>query len=982
MNFNYENINAYGVWWCKNKTKDDKGAQDLVINSAPDSHIIIKSYTHKYGHIFADIAPLKILDLIKYDFNLMEIITKPKHKVYFDIDAKTETINKESYRTFVLNEINQLFPNAEIAVSGSENDYKYSYHITLNNYMCFDNNDKLRLKNIVKYLKNKIIDIDDKIYTKNRCMKFINQSKPITKEQPLKRIQKIILNDDPKKHLITYFFNENAFKLSDVKFNDDVKEFLHILDQNAPLNVSNLPKIEKKALKINYDAVRKNINIDDVEKLTPLDLLSLAPLNAEFNHNYTFFIMLFCFNNGLTIDNYLSWYKQKTEDQNKHINKVHVWSTLGKYKAVDLKMMRNLLSVYYDDFKKYRELEKFNNLMNINEYKQYFVYNEKIEQSCYNVPEKNIYFNYGMGAGKTTETINFIKKQSNKTFLFISPNITLSRSLYFRLKKDNITIDHYDITYKKKKEKMKESNNLIICINSLHYLKNKTYDYIICDEIETTLNKWFDNKTLNDNHIQSMEAWEIFINLFKSSQKNIYLDAFMTNLSLNFINSVENNLSLKIYRRIEEKSTKKIIKVDDFQKMLKLIMTKLNNNKKLFIFYPYNNGNNQAESMEGLKTMIEEQTNKKGISYNADVDDINIKNLDDVENAWANIDFVITNSKITVGINYESNDFDDIFLFIAGFSSPRDVIQASARCRSIKSNNIYINFLNTFNTNTTFTPKSYLMYKDDIYDALTKDIITEKMAPIKGSFYKFCKIAGYTMNIMDIDEELNELNELNINELLCESNFKLDFSNIKTITDHEAFYIQEKQMTNEQTHEEKQQLKKYFFLKKFINTNNTEMLEYLFNNNYSTFIDAIINERSNIFNITIFDKIKNLNEWAGFFPNDEEIKKIKFDDDILDLIFSENSGWVFNKLSRKSKPHIILKSIYKKIFNKEIIQSKCDKSKNYTFLIKDNTRTIYDYCIKNLKAINTNETQKEKIYIDTSKLDIFINDDEEDDETI
>ena len=68
---------------------------------------------------------------------------------------------------------------------------------------------------------------------------------------------------------------------------------------------------------------------------------------------------------------------------------------------------------------------------------------------------------------------------------------------------------------------MNESNNLIICINSHHYFKTKTYDYIICDEIETTLNKWFDNKTLTDNYIDSMQSWDLFVNLFKKAQKNI-----------------------------------------------------------------------------------------------------------------------------------------------------------------------------------------------------------------------------------------------------------------------------------------------------------------------------------------------------------------------------------------------------------------------------------------------------------------------------
>ena len=77
-----------------------------------------------------------------------------------------------------------------MAISGSENEYKYSYHITLNNYMCLDSDDKNILKRIVKYIKTVFTDVDISVYSKNRTMKYLNQSKSITKEQPLKRIQK------------------------------------------------------------------------------------------------------------------------------------------------------------------------------------------------------------------------------------------------------------------------------------------------------------------------------------------------------------------------------------------------------------------------------------------------------------------------------------------------------------------------------------------------------------------------------------------------------------------------------------------------------------------------------------------------------------------------------------------------------------------------------------------------------------------------
>ena len=54
---------------------------------------------------------------------------------------------------------------------------------------------------------------------------------------------------------------------------------------------------------------------------------------------------------------------------------------------------------------------------------------------------------------------------------------------------------------------MSLAKKLSVCINYLHYLNKNRFDIIIYDESDTTLNKWFDNKTLNDNQIKSIESW-------------------------------------------------------------------------------------------------------------------------------------------------------------------------------------------------------------------------------------------------------------------------------------------------------------------------------------------------------------------------------------------------------------------------------------------------------------------------------------------
>ena len=57
---------------------------------------------------------------------------------------------------------------------------------------------------------------------------------------------------------------------------------------------------------------------------------------------------------------------------------------------VDKYNMLSMLSVYYPDLRKYRQLEKINNLLNISQYKQFIHYSETIKQEFYQSEQKNI----------------------------------------------------------------------------------------------------------------------------------------------------------------------------------------------------------------------------------------------------------------------------------------------------------------------------------------------------------------------------------------------------------------------------------------------------------------------------------------------------------------------------------------------------------------------------------------------------------------
>ena len=90
--------------------------------------------------------------------------------------------------------------------------------------------------------------------------------------------------------------------------------------------------------------------------------------------------------------------------------------------------------------------------------------------------------------------------------------------------------------------------------------------------------------------------------------------------------------------------------------------------------------------MQELALKIEEQTNKKGVFYNAVSDDAVVKELIEVNKNWTKYDFIINNTKITVGVNFDQKYFDRVYLFIAGFNLTRDIIQVSRRCKTLNDN--------------------------------------------------------------------------------------------------------------------------------------------------------------------------------------------------------------------------------------------------------------------------------------------------------
>jgi hypothetical protein len=187
----YKNISAEG------------GAMLQAINKANDTDVILHSQTTKLGRMWGYTNTTNFLKLLEKNNGLYEVITKFPHKVYFDIDEDEKQENVCEYIEKVKHIILTYFPNAEMAISGSNTETKSSLHIILNNYTIHNEAERIYMRQLVKYISlNVLASFDWKVYTKNRNMKCINQGKLDG------RLQEIIENTDCKAHCITNFLND------------------------------------------------------------------------------------------------------------------------------------------------------------------------------------------------------------------------------------------------------------------------------------------------------------------------------------------------------------------------------------------------------------------------------------------------------------------------------------------------------------------------------------------------------------------------------------------------------------------------------------------------------------------------------------------------------------------------------------------------------------------------------------------------------
>ena len=932
------------IWKVAFYKNDDSngGAMKVAINKSledcrqtsniccqPLANIVIHSHTKKHGRMWGYTTPEYLLKLLEKNYGIYEVITKFPHKVFFDIDGKTDRQHTdaefENWMNKKINYLSTIFTDPIVSVSGSNTENKMSIHITFSNYLIRDEEDRKRMKYFVKYIRDNIDkEFDHTVYTKNRNMKAINQSKEDG------RIQKIVMNEDYKSHCITCFIDEKLC-LPLPEFPVEVQEEILIAKSKKTFDLGTLPKLNL--------VCPDNI---DLSSITSEEVLSLLPNNSSCDFAYRHLVCRFCYTNNIDFKMFFAWIVKRFSDAGSKYSEADKlaqwtshWKNIHKFPPATIDNLMPVLKCFYPHIAKDIHFRKFSQTFEIPPDNIRKI--ETINSDCFAAPEKSLIFNVGMGGGKTEQTISSLKFAPN--FIWIAPNRALGTNTKKRFEDKNIDVAHYDSfkTYQKKQGVMKNEQKIIVCLNSIHYLTDTKYKIVVIDEPETLLDKFLGDFLEGDNHYK-MQIWKNFISMLQNAERVILLDAFITSKTINLIKQIGG--SYVIYQRICEPQTRVVKYMDDDKSMLQDIINNINKGSKCFIFYPYKKNTCKFSSMENIYNVIQASTGKQGTYYNADVDDKVKSGLKDVNTAWGKEDFVITNNIVTCGVNYENRDYDYVYIFVASHNTPRDIIQVSYRIRHVGSGLIKICYMGKMNQLNTWLNDCHKM-NSQIYTNLYNDILIEKKAPIKRAIQLFCVKANYKQTTDDF--KINQQIENDLKKMLENQNASMTYESIRNIDPGESQIIEDLCFAQQATMWEKFMLNKFYFKKSFLSTADESTLAEIWNDNYFFFfkrLSSVLLDENHIFR-----EIASANQLATLFPID--VQKIKLTEAMKDRIFKEFSFKFITKLSSTTK---IVKEIYNTYFGKQIIQTEYDNSvnQNIKYIVDEKVYEYDDFAKNNL----------------------------------
>jgi hypothetical protein len=766
-----------------------------------ENEILIHS-KYKGEYLFGKVNRDKFPTLVSKNRSIYETIySEYPRRLYIDVDG----INSDCL-TKAKEVLYKVFPqNVRMAISGSVGEKRgkpfYSYHIVLPDIV-FKNLEEMKTSGFHEFIKSQADKetngIDKCVYGNTQQFKAVNQSK-----HKSNRIQNIIENDNVEDHIIQVFNKTpNAMNFKN-KFAQHIKF-----------------EIKKTNLKAYKSGKKTGITGFTLEDIVPLENIPIPNIDFQFDPAVKILnhipnrkgksklgrTIMWCIMNWFyheegetksafklfqkwekphertTPQSYQSWVNCK--DSKKWWGRQKIQHLLEKIYGTGLPNPR--LDTFNKQFIK-GEIEGITNTKCDTKYlKQEHIGKEKY--CCMKL---------GMGKGKTYTTIEWLinacRKNPDLKVCWITNRISMALNLMDRLNGNNDISkegegrDMKFLNYKnvgksgfggqvQKSNKYhlirNEIKRIVIELESIHYSAGTTeedwvqqagmkYDIVVIDEIESVFNS-FRSDTTHGKGLFYDKNYHRYEEIIKDAKKVFFMDAYLHHRTIEYIKILEPNASINLIQTDDDKIDKVINNHQSFYSWYNNIMSDINDGKKLYIFYPFKTGKGSIQklSIDGLKQRLLNNCpnldDKKVLVYHGDMSDKEKQKLQKVNKVWKKARVIITNSCISVGVNYEYDDFDKVYLSYGDILNPRDVIQSSFRVRKTKEDIIeFYYFPNLFKIlakkkGIMFEPtpinKPKLEVNTEAFKFMRNFLMEEYNAKGHQTLKKFFNETGYIIN--------------------------------------------------------------------------------------------------------------------------------------------------------------------------------------------------------------------------------------------
>lgn len=701
---------VWNQWWFKGA-----GAQEFLLSQLCSDEILMHIFHPEHKRAYARVKINELHSLFKGNRYLYEIVTtNRKRKLYFDID---------SYQKDTLDECKEalykLMPDAQLQISGyrppvdkvimPDIQKKWSYHITVSNYYFKNKADMEGVKGFC--LQNKHLGFDPAVYTCNRLMKCMGQSKIDGPIQGYLEGSKSL-----KDHLISVSIPESAKHGAPV--------FEEYLLPSTPVVVNRIPR---RGLQLRLDDLARENEGRDFYPGNHI-MRVLYELNPSYGHEFTYAVAMYFIKKGYSFTDFWEWTKLKDSSEARKDKWANFnWPSClaaterGENSITDDTILRLIERQCGHIRKSYYTMRYMDNArVNLTvDTKQQFCRMTDLNDNRIN------YLVFQMGSNKTGAICDYVSS-TDSSCIFLNCRISLAQNLMSRLPSKFINYKDYSAlnalcrskeilgltinnhTFQIKTNGSPLADYFVTTPNSLHFIgKERTYDILVIDEFEMFQTAWMSAET----HIVRprggketidyyVDNWNTFKRIMRAAKKIIILDALPSLIAIDFLTRMGfKNEEIDVIGTSYEGKKLELVAIDQFTVYLSMMVKKLQENKKIYVFCPYKTPaerNQNPSRMAGTELLkyLEHHVGRtlKSKVYNGDtlkVSGVRAELLN-VNQAWKDQDVIMVNQAVTIGVNFDLPDvFDCAFVHDVSFVSNRELVQTSRRIRHLASNCIY-----------------------------------------------------------------------------------------------------------------------------------------------------------------------------------------------------------------------------------------------------------------------------------------------------